>query len=146
MIEGYKAFWQNYINYKDKASRQHFWTPIILHVIAIFVVAVLGLVSFLAGSILLSALLFGLIGLFMLATIIPTITLTMRRFHDAGRQPRMAFILSIVTIVGAIAFDLSRHDGLAIFFTLIIVICLILILIETLRPSTQGSPERLKWF
>ena len=146
MIEGYKAFWQNYINYKDKTSRQHFWTPIILHVIAIFVVAVLGLVSFLAGSILLSALLFGLIGLFMLATIIPTITLTMRRFHDAGRQPRMAFILCIVTIVGAIAFDLSRHDGLAIFFALIIFICLILILIETLRPSTQGSPERLKWF
>lgn len=146
MIEGYKAFWQNYINYKDKTSRQHFWTPIILHVIAIFVVAVLGLVSFLAGSILLSALLFGLVGLFMLATIIPTITLTMRRFHDAGRQPRMAFILCIVTIVGAIAFDLSRHDGLAIFFALIIFICLILILIETLRPSTQGSPERLKWF
>lgn len=146
MIEGYKAFWQNYINYKDKTSRQHFWTPIILHIIAIFVVAVLGLISFLAGSILLSALLFGLIGLFMLATIIPTITLTMRRFHDAGRQPRMAFILCIVTIVGAIAFDLSRHDGLAIFFALIIFICLILILIETLRPSTQGSPERLKWF
>ena len=146
MIEGYKAFWQNYINYKDKTSRQHFWTPIILHIIAIFVVAVLGFISFLAGSILLSALLFGLIGLFMLATIIPTITLTMRRFHDAGRQPRMAFILCIVTIVGAIAFDLSRHDGLAIFFGLIIFICLILILIETLRPSTQGSPERLKWF
>ncbi|MCI2802605.1 DUF805 domain-containing protein [Staphylococcus pettenkoferi] len=146
MIEGYKAFWQNYINYKDKTSRQHFWTPIILHIIAIFVVAVLGLISFLAGSILLSALLFGLVGLFMLATIIPTITLTMRRFHDAGRQPRMAFILCIVTIVGAIAFDLSRHDGLAIFFALIIFICLILILIETLRPSTQGSPERLKWF
>ena len=146
MIEGYKAFWQNYINYKDKTSRQHFWTPILLHIIAIFVVAVLGLISFLAGSILLSALLFGLVGLFMLATIIPTITLTMRRFHDAGRQPRMAFILCIVTIVGAIAFDLSRHDGLAIFFALIIFICLILILIETLRPSTQGSPERLKWF
>ena len=146
MIEGYKAFWQNYINYKDKTSRQHFWTPIILHIIAIFVVAVLGLISFLAGSILLSALLFGLVGLFMLATIIPTITLTMRRFHDAGRQPRMAFILCIVTIVGAIAFDLSRHDGLAIFFALIIFICLILILIETLIPSTQGSPERLKWF
>lgn len=146
MIEGYKAFWQNYINYKDKTSRQHFRTPIILHIIAIFVVAVLGLISFLAGSILLSALLFGLVGLFMLATIIPTITLTMRRFHDAGRQPRMAFILCIVTIVGAIAFDLSRHDGLAIFFALIIFICLILILIETLRPSTQGSPERLKWF
>lgn len=146
MIEGYKAFWQNYINYKDKTSRQHFWTPIILHIIAIFVVVVLGLISFLAGSILLSALLFGLVGLFMLATIIPTITLTMRRFHDAGRQPRMAFILCIVTIVGAIAFDLSRHDGLAIFFALIIFICLILILIETLRPSTQGSPERLKWF
>ena len=146
MIEGYKAFWQNYINYKDKTSRQHFWTPIILHIIAIFVVAVLGLISFLAGSILLSALLFGLVGLFMLATIIPTITLTMRRFHDAGRQPRMAFILCIVTIIGAIAFDLSRHDGLAIFFALIIFICLILILIETLRPSTQGSPERLKWF
>lgn len=146
MIEGYKAFWQNYINYKDKTSRQHFWTPIILHIIAIFVVAVLGFISFLAGSILLSALLFGLIGLFMLATIIPTITLTMRRFHDAGRQPRMAFILCIVTVVGAIAFDLSRHDGLAIFFALIIVICLILILIETLRPSTQSASERLKWF
>lgn len=146
MIEGYKAFWQNYINYKDKTSRQHFWVPIILHIVAIFVVAVLGLVSFLAGSILLSALLFGLIGLFMLATIIPTITLTMRRFHDAGRQPRMAFILCIVTIVGAIAFDLSRHDGLAIFFALIIFICLILILIETLRPSTQSASERLKWF
>ncbi|MCY1590496.1 DUF805 domain-containing protein [Staphylococcus pettenkoferi] len=146
MIEGYKAFWQNYINYKDKTSRQHFWTPIILHIIVIFVVAVLGLVSFLAGSILLSALLFGLIGLFMSATIIPTITLTMRRFHDAGRQPRMAFILCIVTIIGAIAFDLSRHDGLAIFFALIIVICLILILIETLRPSTQSASDRLKWF
>lgn len=146
MIEGYKAFWQNYINYKDKTSRQHFWTPIILHIIAIFVVAVLGLISFLSDSILLSALLFGLIGLFMLATIIPTITLTMRRFHDAGRQPRMAFILCIVTIVGAIAFDLSRHDGLAIFFALIIFICLILILIETLRPSTQSASERLKWF
>ncbi|MCY1608261.1 DUF805 domain-containing protein [Staphylococcus pettenkoferi] len=146
MIEGYKAFWQNYINYKDKTSRQHFWTPIILHIIVIFVVAVLGLVSFLAGSILLSALLFGLIGLFMSATIIPTIILTMRRFHDAGRQPRMAFILCIVTIIGAIAFDLSRHDGLAIFFALIIVICLILILIETLRPSTQSASDRLKWF
>ncbi|WP_145115598.1 DUF805 domain-containing protein [Staphylococcus argensis] len=139
MLEDYKAFWQYYIDFKGESTRQNFWVPMIIHIIVVFVVALLGLMSFLTGVVALSATLFALIGLLLLATIIPTIALTVRRFHDAGRTTRSALILIIVMLLSWFAFDLSRHDALAIVFALIMLICFILLLITTLRPTKQDS-------
>lgn len=82
----YKLFWTNYANFSGRARRSEFWWPYLFNglimIILFCILPILGL-------------------LFILATLIPNLTLYSRRLHDTGRAFGWYFI-SGIPIVGAL--------------------------------------------
>ncbi|RIM39503.1 DUF805 domain-containing protein, partial [Staphylococcus cohnii] len=64
MIEAYKDYWKRYIDFKGKSNRLEFWTPVLVHIISIFIIALIGAFSFIVGIFIVAAVLSALIGLF----------------------------------------------------------------------------------
>ncbi|MBF7020311.1 DUF805 domain-containing protein [Staphylococcus sp. 18_1_E_LY] len=145
MINAYKDFWKRYVDFTNKSNRQEFWIPVLTHIIIIFVVAIIGMVAFIAGSFVIGAVLSAVVGIFALANIIPMIALTMRRFYDAGRKRMTALILIILSLVLDVSFDIVQVNGVAIFFNVVTFICTIILIVIALLPSKQLAEDELKW-
>ncbi|GAA6821197.1 hypothetical protein HpBTM60_16020 [Helicobacter pylori] len=145
MINAYKDFWKRYVDFTNKSNRQEFWIPVLTHIIIIFVVAIIGMVAFIAGSFVIGAVLSAVVGIFALANIIPMIALTMRRFYDAGRKRMTALILIILSLVLDVSFDIVQVNGVAIFFNIVTFICTIILIVIALLPSKQLAEDELKW-
>lgn len=145
MINAYKDFWKRYVDFTNKSNRQEFWIPVLTHIIIIFVVAIIGMVAFIAGSFVIGAVLSAVVGIFALANIIPMIAITMRRFYDAGRKRMTALILIILSLVLDVSFDIVQVNGVAIFFNIVTFICTIILIVIALLPSKQLAEDELKW-
>ncbi|AVL77461.1 MULTISPECIES: DUF805 domain-containing protein [Staphylococcus] len=145
MIEAYKDFWKKYIDFQSKSNRLEFWTPVLIHIVSIFIVAIIGVIAFISGAFIVATILSILVGIFVLAMIIPMFAITLRRFYDAGRRRTSAIILIVVSIIMNISFDLIQINSIAIILNVIAWICTILLIIETLLPSRNESDATLKW-
>ena len=145
MIEAYKEFWKKYIDFQSKSNRLEFWTPVLIHIVSIFIVAIIGVIAFISGAFIVATILSVLVGIFVLAMIIPMFAITLRRFYDAGRRRTSAIILIAVSIIMNISFDLIQINSIAILLNVIAWICTILLIIETLLPSRNESDATLKW-
>ncbi|NWK84227.1 DUF805 domain-containing protein [Staphylococcus sp. GSSP0090] len=145
MIEAYKDYWKRYIDFKGKSNRLEFWTPVLVHIISIFIIALIGAFSFIVGVFIVAAVLSALVGLFGLANIIPMAAVTLRRFYDAGRKRTTAIILIILSVVVNIVFDIIQVDSVAVVLNIISMICTIILVIETLLPSKNVDESQLKW-
>ena len=145
MIEAYKDFWKKYIDFQSKSNRLEFWTPVLIHIVCIFIVAIIGVIAFISGAFVVATILSILVGIFVLAMIIPMFAITLRRFYDAGRRRTSAIILIAVSIIMNISFDLIQINSIAILLNAIAWICTILLIIETLLPSRNESDATLKW-
>ncbi|AQM41267.1 MULTISPECIES: DUF805 domain-containing protein [Staphylococcus] len=145
MIEAYKDFWKKYIDFQSKSNRLEFWTPVLIHIVSIFIVAIIGVIAFISGAFIVATILSILVGIFVLAMIIPMFAITLRRFYDAGRRRTSAIILIAVSIIMNISFDLIQINSIAILLNVIAWICTILLIIETLLPSRNESDATLKW-
>ncbi|MFT3658790.1 DUF805 domain-containing protein [Staphylococcus ureilyticus] len=145
MIEAYKDFWKKYIDFQSKSNRLEFWTPVLIHIVSIFIVAIIGVIAFISGAFIVATILSILVGIFVLAMIIPMFAITLRRFYDAGRRRTSAIILIAVSIIMNISFDLIQINSIAIILNVIAWICTILLIIETLLPSRNESDATLKW-
>lgn len=145
MIEAYKDFWKKYIDFQSKSNRLEFWTPVLIHIVSIFIVAIIGVIAFISGAFIVATTLSILVGIFVLAMIIPMFAITLRRFYDAGRRRTSAIILIAVSIIMNISFDLIQINSIAILLNVIAWICTILLIIETLLPSRNESDATLKW-
>ena len=99
MIEAYKDFWKKYIDFQSKSNRLEFWTPVLIHIVSIFIVAIIGVIAFISGAFIVATILSILVGIFVLAMIIPMFAITLRRFYDAGRRRTSAIILIAVSII-----------------------------------------------
>lgn len=145
MIEAYKDFWKKYIDFQSKSNRLEFWTPVLIHIVSIFIVAIIGVIAFISGAFIVATILSILVGIFVLAMIIPMFAITLRRFYDAGRRRTSAIILIVVSIIMNISFDLIQINSIAILLNVIAWICTILLIIETLLPSRNEAEATLKW-
>ncbi|WP_204180313.1 MULTISPECIES: DUF805 domain-containing protein [unclassified Staphylococcus] len=145
MIEAYKDFWKKYIDFQSKSNRLEFWTPVLIHIVSVFIVAIIGVIAFISGAFIVATILSILVGIFVLAMIIPMFAITLRRFYDAGRRRTSAIILIAVSIIMNISFDLIQINSIAILLNVIAWICTILLIIETLLPSRNESDATLKW-
>ncbi|MDU0463202.1 DUF805 domain-containing protein [Staphylococcus ureilyticus] len=145
MIEAYKDFWKKYIDFQSKSNRLEFWTPVLIHIVSIFIVAIIGVIAFISGAFIVATILSILVGIFVLAMIIPMFAITLRRFYDAGRRRTSAIILIVVSIIMNISFDLIQINSIAIILNVIAWICTILLIIETLLPSRNEAEATLKW-
>ncbi|MGO1631028.1 MAG: DUF805 domain-containing protein [Staphylococcus equorum] len=145
MIKAYKSFWKRYADFKGKSDRLEFWTPVLVHIIGIFIVALIGAISFITGAFIVAAILSALIGIFALAIMVPMVSVTLRRFYDAGRKRVTALILIILSIFVNILFDIIQINSVAIFLNVVSIICTIILIVETLLPSREVPESELKW-
>lgn len=145
MIEAYKSFWKRYADFKGKSDRMEFWTPVLVHIIGIFIVALIGAFSFITGAFMIAAILSAFIGVFMLAIMVPMVSVTSRRFYDAGRKRMSALLLIILSIFVNILFDLIQINSVAIILNIVSLICTIILIVETLLPSRDVEESELKW-
>ena len=145
MIEAYKDFWKKYIDFQSKSNRLEFWTPVLIHIVSIFIVAIIGVIAFISGAFIVATILSVLVGIFVLAMIIPMFAVTLRRFYDAGRRRTSAIILIAVSIIVNISFDMIQINSIAIILNVIAWICTIILIVETLLPSRSEADANLKW-
>ena len=145
MIEAYKEFWKKYIDFQSKSNRLEFWTPVLIHIVSIFIVAIIGVIAFISGAFIVATILSVLVGIFVLAMIIPMFAVTLRRFYDAGRRRTSAIILIAVSIIVNISFDMIQINSIAIILNVIAWICTIILIVETLLPSRSEADANLKW-
>src|SRR5699024_5685338 len=144
MIEAYKDFWKKYIDFQSKSNRLEFWTPVLIHIVSIFIVAIIGVIVFISGAFIVATVLSVLAGFFVLVVIIPMFAVTLRRFYDAGRRRTSAIILIAVSIIVNISFVMIQINSIAIILNVIAWICTIILIIETLLPSRSEADANLK--
>ncbi|MFV0427822.1 MAG: DUF805 domain-containing protein [Arachnia sp.] len=110
LVQSVKAFFQNYLRFDGRASRGEFWWPTLGgFLLGLAVGLLMVLVSF---SETLAAVLWGLVGLFSLAIIVPAIALIVRRLHDTNRSGLM-LLIGFIPFVGALVllfFVISDSD------------------------------------
>ncbi|MGW7907567.1 DUF805 domain-containing protein [Staphylococcus pseudoxylosus] len=145
MLEAYKDFWRRYIDFNGKSNRLEFWTPVLIHIIIVFIIALIGVVCFITGIFIVAAVLSAFVGIFALAIILPMFAITLRRFYDAGRKRATAIILIVLSIFVNITFDIIQINSVAISLNIISLICTIILVVETLLPSRNVADSELKW-
>ena len=88
----YLSMWKNYFNFKDRTTARGFWMAVLFNFIAAFVLWILGsMVKFL----------FVFYLIYVVAIIIPSIALQIRRMHDINKSG-FWILLSCIPFVGAI--------------------------------------------
>lgn len=108
-LEAYKLFWLNYVNFKGRSRRSEYWWVALWHTIITLGAFILALITAFIPVIgwIFTILLIIAVFLYSIATIIPNLSMLVRRFHDVGWSmaiPVIAFIASIIyAIINAIA-------------------------------------------
>lgn len=84
LIQAFKNFWKNYVNFSGRARRKEYWYMILCNVIISFAVSVVSalLATLFAPLGVLGSIILGIYGL---AAIVPGISLIVRRLHDTGK-------------------------------------------------------------
>lgn len=145
MVEAYTDFWKRYIDFKSKSNRIEFWVPVLVHILVIFILSLIGAITFVTGLLVIAIIIFSVIALFLLVNIVPMIAITMRRFYDAGRKRMTALMLILITLIGDIIFDIIQIDSLAILMNIITLISTIILIVITLLPTKPTPEAQLKW-
>ena len=117
----------------------------LVHILVIFILSLIGVITFVTGLLVIAIIIFSVIALFLLANIVPMIAITMRRFYDAGRKRMTALMLILITLIGDIIFDIIQIDSLAILMNIITLISTIILIVITLLPTKPTPEAQLKW-
>lgn len=120
MFRAFKAFWQNYFDFKKTSTRSEYWwvTFINVFIFLILIVAFGGLGSFQGAKGFTIGSIIGLVIfiIYAILAIIPSIALMVRRYRDAGVNPwwlvvtcLVPFLLKLIHngLVGKVALILS---------------------------------------
>jgi len=100
MLDSYLTTFKKYFQFSGRATRGEFWTFTLLNTVIFIILGILGLVLGSVSSSLAS--LIGLIyGLFSLASLLPSLSVLIRRLHDTGRSGWWFFI-ALIPLVGFI--------------------------------------------
>lgn len=122
MIEAYKRFFSNYVNFEGRANRAEYWLIVLWNIIITFLCLFLGAMMFSAQDFTSISIGLVLIGIYDLVTIIPSISLTVRRLHDSDKTGWLCLI-ALIPYVG-------------------VLIVLVLTLLEgTKGPNKYGEPS-----
>jgi uncharacterized membrane protein YhaH (DUF805 family) len=114
MLNDYKLFWKNYANFNGRTPRRGYWfvylinalIPLALVLIWLLLTVIFGGDSITSwdGLLIVAFIFAGLYGLYSLATLIPTLSLSIRRLHDTGRTWPWIFVTYLPTGVALILF------------------------------------------
>lgn len=120
MIEAYKKFWKGYVDFKGRSTRSDYWLNVLAQCLAsLFFGFLLILIMILGGDpatytsnaysfqmILIYIVLFSF-GIYMLALLIPSIAIMVRRLRDAGYHWAFMFLLLIPYLGSFVIFILT---------------------------------------
>lgn len=143
MINAYKAYWKRYFDFKGRTSRGNYWWAFL----AQFIVAIL--VGFIANMLDISA----LDSLWSLVTLIPGLSLCVRRLHDVDRSgwwivivyvPLILFVVSITMTTATILLNsgdtaVGGFGLMTIVFGLLTLVAGIYYIILFVKQGTQGA-------
>lgn len=97
--QGVSRFFSNYLNFSGRASKSEYWWPILASFLVAVVVLILGsTAAAVLDSDAVSAGTGIVLGLFGLTLALPTISLTIRRLHDANLSGWL-YLLSFIPLV-----------------------------------------------
>jgi uncharacterized membrane protein YhaH (DUF805 family) len=110
MFESYKLYWKSYADFKGRASRRAFWWPVLCNglIYAVMFVAAVKIPSLAAkegASANIDTINFiiqAIFTCFLLATVIPNLSLAVRRLHDTGRRRFWVLILVVLFLPPAV--------------------------------------------
>ncbi len=100
-MEWYLKVMKQYADFEGRARRKEYWMFVLFNMIFAFGV---GIIDGLMGSMILS-------GIYMLAIIIPSIAVGVRRLHDVGKSGWMMLVAFIPLIGGIWLLILFVTDG-----------------------------------
>ena len=100
MINSYKTFWTKAFDFKGISTRSQFWLAYLANVLILSLLYILIAIS---GEFENPGLFFSIYNLYLLATVIPNLSITIRRVRDMGKSWQWIFI-NLIPIVGAIWF------------------------------------------
>ena len=113
MVTAYKNYWKNYVNFAGKSTLSDYWWVILWSMIVYFG-SILLVVIVTAGNVFIETpygtptelspatfILLILLGIYTLATIIPSLSLIVRRLRDGGFHWALIF-LNLIPYVGSI--------------------------------------------
>lgn len=95
-MNGYLQAWRRYATFRGRATRREFWGFLLFHVLAI------SLISFLERQFAIAnpEIYMGkLTGLYLLASVLPMLAVTVRRLHDSGLRGGW-LLLGVVPLLG----------------------------------------------
>ncbi|ELB81140.1 TPA: DUF805 domain-containing protein [Enterococcus faecium] len=85
MIQAYKQFWENSFNYKGKATRKEYWLVALMNALIGFGLGIaIGLAGALNTSEIVLGSLIGVLIVYCLVVLVPSLSLSVRRLRDAG--------------------------------------------------------------
>ncbi|MGX7418211.1 DUF805 domain-containing protein [Carnobacterium gallinarum] len=111
IIDAYKAFWLNYVNFNGRASRSEYWWPTAINMIISSIFNAMYFTSLMVylneatvtGNTLSATLptmpILGVI--FGLAVVLPSLSLLIRRLHDTNKSGWLV-LLAFIPFIGAI--------------------------------------------
>lgn len=100
----YSRAWKNYFNFADRANRTEYWLFVLINL-------VISLAVLLIGGLLGKSIGLALYWLFTMATLIPSLSLCVRRLHDTNRSGWWFLIVLVPFVGGIILFILFLLAG-----------------------------------
>lgn len=105
-LDAIKAFYKNYVNFSGRALRSEYWWPQLMFILLyVVMIAGAGMLGEAIGGIL--AL---IIGLVILASFIPLISVTIRRLHDVDKSGWF-FLIAFIPIASLYILYLTIIKG-----------------------------------
>ena len=98
MVDAYKAMWKNYAKFSGRARRSEYWWVILAQTL---ISTAFSLINMAAGDSVLGAVANVVISVYGLATLIPMISLAVRRLHDIEKSVWW-YLLNCIPCIGSI--------------------------------------------
>jgi uncharacterized membrane protein YhaH (DUF805 family) len=111
-MEWYLMVWRKYAEFNGRARRKEYWMFSLINCLVAFVLGIVAGVMFTAtNSASLGAVVFGLLGLYSLAVLVPSLAVAVRRLHDIGMSGWLLLIGLIPGIGGLVLLVLTLLDS-----------------------------------
>jgi uncharacterized membrane protein YhaH (DUF805 family) len=82
-MEWYSAVLKKYADFNGRARRKEYWMYTLINIVIIFVLEIAG-ITMMKNT--LGIIILGVMGIYCLATLLPSLAVAIRRLHDTGRS------------------------------------------------------------
>jgi len=113
MIESCRAFWKNSFDFKSRTRRADFWLAIFANTIVLFAFVIAGLLFVMLVGDFAAVAPFTIVVAYSIVTIVPSISIQVRRLRDAGFSPWF-LPLTLIPYVGLVLFIMYLQPSKAI--------------------------------